>query len=253
MTALTEETRKVAQRYRKYWQQGDLDGILSILHPKAEYVTFFGAKEVRAKDVASYVKVALPSAQLDYVYHDDLRVDGDVAISTYSFVHKSPITGKESTCRGCDVMTIKNGRIVRIHEYSSFSEVGRKEELLGREKIALDEERIERVVGDLKQYLSEREPYLDASLSLDDVVAATGYSRNQISYVFNHVFSRTFYEYMNLSRAEYFLRHLQADSNIAELAAQAGFNSPTTFYKFFKQKTGLTPGAYIKQELLEKT
>ena len=252
MSTLTEITRQTALQYRKYWQESNLEGILSMLDPDAELVTFNGAKEVRAKDLVAYVKAALPSPQLEYIYHDQLRVDGDVAIATYSFVYRSLISGKESTCRGCDIMTFRNGKIVRIHEYSTFSDVGRKDELVGREKIALDELRIKQVVSDLKQYLEQKQPYLDASLSLDDVVAATGYSRNQVSYVFNHVFELSFYEYMNLARAEYFLGHLKADSNIAELAADSGFNSPTTFYKFFKQKTGLTPKAYIKQELAAK-
>ena len=81
MISLTEKTRKTAQQYRQYWQQGDLDGILSILSPTAEYVTFSGATELRATDLASHVKVALPSEQLDYIYHDELRVDGDVAMA----------------------------------------------------------------------------------------------------------------------------------------------------------------------------
>ncbi|WP_019528005.1 nuclear transport factor 2 family protein [Dasania marina] len=252
MNSLTEKTRKVVQQYRKYWQQGDLNGILSILHPKAEYITFFGAKEVRAKDIANYVKVALPSSQLDYIYHDDLRVDGDVAISTYSFVHTSAITGKESSCRGCDVMTISQGKIIRIHEYSSFSEVGRTEDYSGREKIALDELRISQVVDDVSEYLNQQQPYLNALLSLDDVVDATGYSRNQLSYVFNHVFKLSFYAYINLARVDYFLANVNEHSHIAALSSDSGFNSLTTFYKFFKKKTGLTPKAYIKKELTDK-
>ncbi|MCR8923167.1 helix-turn-helix domain-containing protein [Dasania sp. GY-MA-18] len=247
MTTLTEQTRKVAQQYRKFWQQGDLDGILSILSPNAEYITFSGAKQVRAKDVQTYVKISLPTALLDYIYHDEVRVDGDTAFSTYSFVYISPISGKKSSCRGCDVMTIRDGKIIRVHEYSSFAELGKEGGRSDLGKIALDEASINAIVRDTQAYF-KTQPYLNPELSLDDVAKATGYSRNQLSYVFNQVFDLSFYQYINNARVDYFISQLQQPCrNITALATESGFSSMTTFYKFFKQKTDLTPKLYMQQ------
>ena len=135
MPTLTEQTRKVAQQYRQYWLRGDLAGILSILSADAEYIIFSGATQVLIKDVVNYISLGLPSNQLRYIYHDDARVDGDMAFSLYSFVYQSSHTGKQSSARGCDVMTISDGQIVCVHEYSSFAEVGKEGPWRGLEDV----------------------------------------------------------------------------------------------------------------------
>ena len=86
-------------------------------------------------------------------------------------------------------------------------------------------------------------------LAIASRLASKGYSRNQLSYLFNQVFEESFYSYINAARVNYFIDLIKSDmsANIADIAADSGFNSMTTFYKFFKQKTGLTPKVYIKQ------
>ena len=249
MPTLTEQTRKVAQQYRQYWLRGDLVGILSILSADAEYIIFSGATQVLIKDVANYISLGLPSNQLRYIYHDDARVDGDMAFSLYSFVYQSSHTGKQSSARGCDVMTIRDGQIVCVHEYSSFAEVSKASTATVREKIALDEKRLQCMVKDIQDYFYHKQTYLSPDLQLNDLVVGTGYSRNQLSYLFNQVFEESFYSYINAARVNYFIDLIKSDmsANIADIAADSGFNSMTTFYKFFKQKTGLTPKVYIKQ------
>jgi AraC-like DNA-binding protein len=116
----------------------------------------------------------------------------------------------------------------------------------GSKKIALDEYRITILTDDLNDYFLTH-PYLNNELTLSDVALATGYTRNQISYVLNRSFGKSFYDYINYARINYLLEQLilSYKGNINFLADQAGFNSITTFYKFFKQKTGQTPKAYI--------
>lgn len=220
---------------------------MSILSPDAEYFIYSGASQSAPEDLTSYVKMALPSAQVRYEYADDIRADGELAISMYSYVYTSKITGKETRYRGCDVMTICDGKIIKVHEYSSVADTPPEEK--NRERLALDDHRLNTLAGDLKDYFDQHQPYLDSALKLEGVAKALGCTRNQLSYLFNHVFDTRFYDYISEARIDYLLAQLNEENknNISDIALDSGFNSLTTFYKFFKKRTGLTPKAYIKQ------
>ena len=85
---------------------------------------------------------------------------------------------------------------------------------------------------------------------LQQVADASGYSRNQISYLLNQVLGQSFYRYVNQARLQHLMASLDNDSieaTIDELAFNAGFNSLSAFYKCFREHTGLTPKAYLKQ------
>ena len=88
-----------------------------------------------------------------------------------------------------------------------------------------------------------------SNLSLQQVASATGYSRNQISYLLNQVLGQSFYRYVNQARLQHLLERLQAGNDLRpmdELAFEAGFNSLTAFYSTFRRHTGMTPKAYLK-------
>ena len=48
-----------------------------------------------------------------------------------------------------------------------------------------------------------------------------------------------------LDRAEHLLS--ETNASIEEIAAAAGFGTPTGFATFFRKKTGMTPSGYRKQ------
>ncbi|WP_349294114.1 helix-turn-helix domain-containing protein [Pseudomonas sp. PMCC200344] len=82
------------------------------------------------------------------------------------------------------------------------------------------------------------------------VAASTGYTRNQISFFLNQVRGQTFYTLLNQLRLDEALSRLNAQrhaSRIDEIASASGFNSLSTFYRCFKQKTGCSPKAYLQQ------
>ncbi len=248
MNDLTEHTREIAQRYRTHWDNADLGGIFSILSIDAEYISYSGSSQTQPEDLMEYIKVALPSAQKSYIYHGNLCVDGQVAITTYSFDYKSKTSDQIKSYYCCDIMTFRNGKLIRVHEFNSIIEQPLKLKSDAGTKIALDEYRINILADDLNDYFSQH-PYLNTELSLSDVANATGYTRNQISYVLNHIFEMSFYDFINYARIDYLLNQLISNynGNINDIASSAGFNSITTFYKFFKLQTGLTPKSYLKQ------
>ena len=61
---------------------------------------------------------------------------------------------------------------------------------------------------------------------------------------------QSFYRYVNQARLQHLMACLDDDSvetPIDDLAYNAGFNSLSAFYKCFREHTGLTPKAYLKQ------
>ena len=61
---------------------------------------------------------------------------------------------------------------------------------------------------------------------------------------------QSFYRYVNQARLQHLLASLDAQhatTPVDDLAFAAGFNSLSAFYKCFREHTGLSPKAYVKQ------
>lgn len=120
----------------------------------------------------------------------------------------------------------------------------------GRYAVPLDEE-------DSKSFLptmqSERlftfvEEHLDDRLSLTMLAALVGYSPDHFARLFKRAFGRSPYQYIierRVERAKSLLR--DCTHSIGEVALRCGFASQAHLHTAFKQRTGLTPGAYRKR------
>ncbi len=111
-------------------------------------------------------------------------------------------------------------------------------------------EKIREVMDRLAAVMKEKKPYLKPELTLQDLAEMTGLPRNAISLAINEDRKQNFYDYINSYRIEIvkeYLKNLETkDMNILEIAFRSGFNSKTTFNKFFRKNTNLTPSEYIK-------
>lgn len=61
---------------------------------------------------------------------------------------------------------------------------------------------------------------------------------------------QSFYRYVNQARLQHLMSSLDNScvaAPVDELAFNAGFNSLSAFYKCFREHTGLSPKAYLKQ------
>jgi len=70
-----------------------------------------------------------------------------------------------------------------------------------------------------------------------------------LSYLLNQVLGQSFYRYVTQARLNYLLERLAShgeNAPIDALAASAGFNSTSAFYKAFRTHTGCTPKAWLK-------
>lgn len=242
------ETLRIVTQHHQCWIAGDLEGVLALYHPNIRYFDFFNNIEITADELRDYVAFSLPVHNRVTITHNDrIRVDDDTAFIQYTYVIQRA-NGAVHTFRSSEAITVQQQKIIRIHEYASLVQPMESQPVDGRAKIGLDHQRLEVLLTDLADYFALQQPFLDRDLDLVQVAQATGYTRNQISYALNHGVGKSFYDYVNVTRIEHLLLNplLMSGGNMIDAALAAGFNSTSTFYKFFRQHTGLTPKAYVR-------
>ena len=250
----TPLTAEVVRRYHVCWMQRDLDGVMALYHPEVQYHDFFQDRVLHYADLRAYVQACLPHrAGEDIVHGDRIRVDGCTAFIQYQVT----VHGGEGLVafQASEAITVKDDKVWRVNEYATLIRPGRSAAQAGSarpaaSRLGLSPRQLSSMAQDLEQYFHTRRPYLDAELDLQHVAEATGYSRNQISYLLNQVLGQSFYRYVNQARLQHLLAHLVPDAapaSIDDLAFAAGFNSLSAFYKCFRAHTGLSPKAYLKQ------
>ena len=94
--------------------------------------------------------------------------------------------------------------------------------------------------------------YLDVNLGLKDLAAKINLHPNKLSWLLNDRIGKNFYEFVNGFRLKEFQEKAVAPQNqhlsLLGLAYDSGFNSKSVFNDYFKKSTGLTPGAWLKQQ-----
>jgi AraC-like DNA-binding protein len=95
------------------------------------------------------------------------------------------------------------------------------------------------------------ESYADPQLSLEQVADHVEMSTTYLGRIFKEYVGIHFTEYINkirLEKAQALL--VETTMNIAEVAARAGFNSPSYFITCFRKHTGMTPASYRNAKAL---
>lgn len=119
------------------------------------------------------------------------------------------------------------------------------------EKSALSEAHIDRIEANIHKVMQNDKLYLNPNLSLGDLAKAVSEPANYVSQTLNGRLGDTFFDFINTQRIQDALPLLNHENKtILDIAYDVGFNSRSSFYKAFKQKTGLTPTTY-KQQMQE--
>lgn len=246
-------TLKVVLDYHMAWKSRDIIEIMDMFHPDIEYSDFFINRVMGIKEIPSYIQGCLPKRPGENLVHTDrIRVDGHTAFIQYK------LTMREASYRCSEAITVKHGKIYRIHEYGVLipsDKEDKNHQQLDRSAISrlgLSAKELANLSQDIQQYFNETQPFLNADLSLQQVADKTGYSRNQISFFLNKVAGQSFYQFVHQARIEYLIEKIKQEpslTNIDQLAFDAGFNSLSAFYKHFRRITGMSPKAYIKNFL----
>jgi AraC-like DNA-binding protein len=205
-------------------------------------------------ELRDYVHSSMPRDADEALEHTDrIRLDGNTAFIQYRIT----LRGGEGlvSFRASEAITVKDGLIWRVNEYASLVHEQPTRKTSGSQRpavsrLGLSPRQLSFMADDLQQYFQRQQPYLDPGIDLQRVAQECGYSRNQISYLLNQVLGQSFYRYVNQARLQHLLSALDNATppvRIDELAFAAGFNSLSAFYSCFRQHTGLSPKAYVKQ------
>lgn len=99
------------------------------------------------------------------------------------------------------------------------------------------------------KFMNIEKPYLNSTLSLNDLAEMSAMSRHTLSWVINEKLNKNFYNFINEYRVEEFktraLLPKYRNLTILAIAIDCGFNSKATFNRIFKQSTGQTPNQFI--------
>jgi len=102
----------------------------------------------------------------------------------------------------------------------------------------------------LKDFMVEKEPYLDSSLTIQDLAEQLKMPVKDLSTLINLYMDKHFFDFVNeyrIEKAKEILKDpLQKELTILEILYQVGFNSKSSFSTSFKKYTGTTPTDFRK-------
>lgn len=119
------------------------------------------------------------------------------------------------------------------------------------EKIAsknVQDDAISSQISILKQYMAQKEPFLDPSLTIQELANQTDIPVRDLSVLINHHIDQHFFDFVNEYRIQKAMGILKDQSRsqltVLEILYEVGFNSKSSFNTSFKKHTNLTPTAY---------
>ena len=117
------------------------------------------------------------------------------------------------------------------------------------EKLTVNDEYNEELLK-LKRYMMEEKPFLNPSLTIQEVSKGIRVPVRDLSLLINHKLEQHFYDFVNAYRIECAMNMLKdvtkSKVTILEILYEVGFNSKSSFNTAFKKHTGHTPTAYRK-------
>lgn len=103
------------------------------------------------------------------------------------------------------------------------------------------------IIERLHKIMEEDRLYTNPGLTLRDLSLEVGTNRNKIADAIHNMGFAGFYEFINSHRLLLFkeLARKNPSKTITELHEEAGFNSRSTFYRFFQVQESMTPNDYV--------
>ena len=118
------------------------------------------------------------------------------------------------------------------------------------EPLAGNEKKQDETLLKLQQFMMDEKPYLNPSLTIQDVSNTIQIPTRELSILINHQLDQHFYDFVNSYRIEHAKEILQDTTKskltILEILYEVGFNSKSSFNTAFKKHTGYTPTDYRK-------
>jgi AraC-like DNA-binding protein len=100
----------------------------------------------------------------------------------------------------------------------------------------------------LKNYMTDKEPFLDPSLTIQELANQIDIPVRDLSVLINHHIDQHFFDFVNeyrIQKAMHILRDKSKNQlTVLEILYEVGFNSKSSFNTSFKKYTHLTPTSY---------
>ena len=107
----------------------------------------------------------------------------------------------------------------------------------------------------LKHLMNDEKSFIEPDLTLSDLAARLEIHPNYLSQVINEIEGVNFYDYINSLRINEFKRLVALPENqkytLLALAYDSGFNSKSSFNRFFKKVNEVSPSEYVRQMSVE--
>ena len=139
--------------------------------------------------------------------------------------------------------------VQRNQEYLKRSEMLRKY-LKPETSSANNESADEELFGKLEHLMREEHVYRSNDISLDKLASLLGSNRTYISRVINRYADKTFWGYVNMYRiaeATEILSDLDLHRQIKNIYETLGYNSAASFFRVFREETGISPSRYREE------
>lgn len=131
----------------------------------------------------------------------------------------------------------------------------REPEKVKYQKSGLTESMAEQLHQDMNALMLERKLYTKSELSLNELAEELRAAPNHLSQIINEREGKNFYDYINSLRVEEFKALVTSGEarkyTLFALAQQCGFNSKSSFNRFFKKSTGQSPSEFLQSLSVE--
>ncbi len=139
-------------------------------------------------------------------------------------------------------------RPISAKSYGNSSKVENKKRKY--ERSGLTDELSAETYKDLINLFTKEAYYKKTDLSLNDLSSELKIHPNYLSQIINEKEGTSFYDFVNTFRVEEFKNLVKIPENkqftLMGLAYDCGFNSKSSFNRYFKKHTGITPSQYTK-------
>lgn len=114
----------------------------------------------------------------------------------------------------------------------------------------LTDEECMRLYRKLEQLMKKERPYVSPDIKISDLAGMADTTAHALSFLFNQYLEKSYYDYINEYRVAEFKRIVtELDTSrytLTALSQKCGFSSRASFFRHFKNITGITPAEYLK-------
>lgn len=103
-------------------------------------------------------------------------------------------------------------------------------------------------IEQLKNFMAEKEPFLNPSLTIQELADQVNIPVRELSVLINHHINQHFFDFVNEYRVKKAMTLLKDPTKkkytVLEILYEVGFNSKSSFHTSFKKYTNQTPTAF---------